>query len=443
MPSPAVAALKVRNYRLFAAGQVVSNTGTWAQRIAQDWLVLTLTHDSGLALGLTGMLQSLPMLFLGLWGGVVADRRAKRTVLVLTQASMGALAAGLGVLTVTGAVRPWHVYLCALGLGLATVFDQPARQSFTIEMVGPERLPAAVAVNSITFNGARVVGPAVAAAAIGWAGTGPMFLLNAASYAAVLAGLAAMRPGELYTAEPAAHGPRPLREGLRYVRARPALLLPIVVIGVVSGFGQSLQVILPLLAKQDLHQAASGYGLLTVGLAAGSVGGAVLATRRRRPRAAPLVAAAAAFGVFETAVAVMPTAWACFLVLVPAGVAGLTVNTTANAGVQLGARAGMRGRAMALYMVVLLSANSLGSMVLGAVAQAAGARTAIAAGGVTVTAGISLAVWLLARLYRTPVRRLLRAGAAPAPSTMPAGPAPASPPARPAGAAGEGAARTR
>jgi MFS family permease len=406
--SPTIQALKIRNYRLFASGQIISNTGTWMQRIAQDWLVLQLTHNSGLALGITSMLQGLPMLFFGMWGGVIADRYPKRNVLITTQAAMGILAVVLGLLTVTGLVHTWHVYLLALGLGIATVFDQPPRQSFTIEMVGRDHLSAAVAINSITFNGARVIGPAVAGFAIGWVGVGPMFLINAGSYVAVLVGLLVMRPGELYTADPVARSKRQLRAGLAYVGARVDLLLPIVVIGIVSSFGQSFQVVLPLLAKQNFHQAAAGYGILTAGLAIGSVVGAVNATKRKSPRMAVVLGAAAAFGVLETLAALMPAYWACFAILIPAGVAALTLNTSANASVQLGAEAGMRGRAMALYMLVLLSANSLGSLVLGGIAQATGPAVAIATGGITVVAGTLLTALGLARLYKMPVRQLLR-----------------------------------
>jgi MFS family permease len=406
--SATIQALKIRNYRLFASGQVVSNTGTWMQRIAQDWLVLQLTHNSGLALGITSMLQALPMLLFGMWGGLIADRYPKRHVLLATQAIMGGLALILGLLTVGGVVQTWQVYVLALGLGIATVFDQPTRQSFTIEMVGRDHLSAAVAINSITFNGARVIGPGLAGFAIGWIGIGPMFLLNAASYLAVLAGLAAMRPNELHTADPVARGKRQLRAGLAYVAGRVDLLLPVVVIGIVSGFGQSFQVVLPLLAKENFHQAASGYGVLTAGLAIGSVGGAVYATRRKSPRMAVVVGAAATFGAFEIVSGLSPTYWTCFAVLIPAGVAALTLNTSANASVQLGAGHGMRGRAMALYMLVLLSANSLGSLVLGALAQQLGAAAAIAIGGGTVIGGTLLAAGALAALYRLPLRQLLR-----------------------------------
>jgi MFS family permease len=417
--STTIQTLKNRNYRLFASGQVISNTGTWMQRIAQDWLVLQLTHTSGLALGITSMLQALPMLFFGMWGGVIADRYPKRTVLLTTQAVMGALAVILGVLTAAGTVQTWQVYLLALGLGIATVFDQPARQSFSIEMVGRDHLSAAVAINSITFNGARVIGPGLAGFAIGWVGVGPMFLINAASYLAVLLGLLAMRPSELHAADPVARDKKQLRAGLSYVGTHADLLLPIVVIGIVSGFGQSFQLILALLATQNFHQAASGYGILTAGLAIGSVIGAVNATKRTSPRMTVVLGAAATFGVFEIFSALAPAFWACFAVLIPAGVAGLTLNTSANASVQFGASHEMRGRATALYMLVLLSANSLGSLILSAIAQATGPATSIIVGGGIVTVGTPLAAIALARMYKVPLRHLVHIEAT-QPTTGPA-----------------------
>lgn len=419
MNSATIETLTIRNYRLFASGQAISNTGTWMQRIAQDWLVLQLTHNSGLALGITSMLQALPMLFFGMWGGVIADRYAKRTVLLATQATMGTLAGILGALTTAGTVQTWQIYLLALSLGITTAFDQPTRQSFSIEMVGQDHLSAAVAINSITFNGARVIGPTLAGFAIGWVGIGPMFLINAASYLAVLLGILAMRPSELHAADPLPREKKQLRAGLRYVSTHVDLLLPIVVIGITSGFGQSFQLILPLLAKQHFHQAASSYGILTAGLALGSVIGAIHATQRTSPRMTVVLGAAATFGIFEIFSALVPAFWACFVVLIPAGVAGLTVNTSANASVQLGTSHGMRGRAIALYMLVLLSANSLGSLILGVITQATGPATSITIGGGIVTLGTLLTVVVLARLYKTPPRRLLHIEAT-QPTTGPA-----------------------
>jgi MFS family permease len=406
--SSIVGALTIPNYRLFAAGQLASNTGTWMQRIAQDWLVLQLTDNSGLALGITSMLQALPMLLFGMWGGVIADRYPKRTVLILTQIAMGSLAAILGLLPMLGTVHIWHVYLLALGLGIATVFDQPTRQSFIIEMVGRKHLPDAVTINSIIFNGARIIGPALAGFAIGWVGIGPMFLLNAASYLVALAALMAMRREELETVDPVARGGRQLRAGLSYVGGRVTLLLPVMVIGITSAFGQTFQVLLPLLAKQDFGRGPSDYGMLIAALALGSLSGAMFTTKRRNPRVARILGAAVTFGVFEILTALMPTYWTCFAILVPAGVATLTLNVSANAGMQMGADPCMRGRAMALFMVVLLSANSLGSLILGAVAEATSVRMAIASGGAIVVVGTGLAAMALARRYRMPIRQLLR-----------------------------------
>jgi MFS family permease len=338
-----------------------------------------------------------------MWGGVIADRYPKRTVLFTAQAAMGSLSLILGVLTAAETVQTWQVYLLALGLGIGTVFDEPTRQSFMSEMVGRDHLLAAVAINSVTFNGARVIGPGLAGFAIGWFGIGPVFLINTVSYLAVLLALLTMRPSELRAADPVARDKKQLRAGLSYVGAHVVLLLPIVVTGIVSAFGQSFQVVLPLLAKQNFHQAASGYGLLTAGLAIGAVN----ATKRKSPHMVVILGAAATFGVFEIFSALVPAYWVCFTILIPTGVAGLTLNTSANASVQLGVGLGMRGRAMALYMLVLLSTNSLGSLILSAVAQATGPATSIAIGGGVVTLGTLLATVVLSRLYKMPLRHLL------------------------------------
>lgn len=389
--------LHTRNFRLFISGHVVSSTGTWMQRIGQDWLVLRLTNDSGTALGIAFALQFLPLLLLGLWGGVLADRYSKRRLLMITQASMGLQALVLGTLTVTGAVEVWHVYALAFGLGLATAFDNPTRQTFVLEMVGRDDAPNAIALNSATFNLARVVGPALAGLGIALVGTGPIFLVNAVSYGAVLVGLAAMRERELYLTERAERAPGQLREGLRYVAGNPVILLTLTIVTFLATFGLKFQVTLALLAKEVFGTDAGGYGVLSSAVAVGSVAGALLAARRARPRLRLVVGAAIAFGALMVVTAVMPTYWLVAAMLVPTGVAALAFNTAANATVQLTSSSVMRGRVMSLYMLVFLGSAPIGAPVVGWVAEVLGPRYSIALGGVLSILAAVVAAAVLAR----------------------------------------------
>ncbi len=295
--------LRNRNYRLFATGQVISLSGTWGQRVAQDWLVLELSGNSGVALGITTGLQFLPVLLFGLYGGVLADRYDKRRLLLGAQAAMGLLALLLAVLDLTGSVQLWHVYALAFGLGLASVVDTPVRQAFVSEMVGPDDLPNAVSLNSATFNSARIVGPAVAGIAIAAVGTGWVFAANALSYVAVLAGLRAMRAADLRPVEKLARAKGQLREGLAYVRARPDLLVPMVLVFMVGTFGLNFQITLALVVKEVFGRGAGSYGLLSACLAVGSLVGALASARRRGPpRQRTLFAAVLVFGLLEVLV---------------------------------------------------------------------------------------------------------------------------------------------
>jgi MFS family permease len=395
--SPTFHSLRVRNYRLFAAGQVVSNTGTWMQRVSQDWLVLELTH-SGTALGITTGLQFLPMLLFGLWGGVIADRYPKRTLLMITQTVMGLLALVLGTLVLTGAVAVWHVYLLAFALGLAAAVDTPTRQSFVMEMVGPEDLPNAVGLNSASFNVARVSGPAVAGLLIHAVGTGPVFLINAASYGAVLLGLGRMRVAELWSRPPAQRGRGQLRAGLRYVRGRPDLLLPITLVGIVGTFGLNFQMTLALFAKDVFDRGAQSFGVLSSAYAVGSLAGALLAARRGRARRRVLVGAVVAFGLLEITTALMPTYWTFMAMLVPTGCAVLTLNTAANSTTQLATDPTMRGRVMSLYLLVFLGGTPLGAPLMGAIAEAFGPRWSLIVGGaVSLVASLAVVAYFARR----------------------------------------------
>jgi MFS family permease len=399
--SPGIAttfrSLRNRNYRLFATGQVVSLTGTWGQRVAQDWLVLELSDDSGVALGVVTGLQFLPVLLFGLYGGLLADRYDKRRLLMGAQAAMAVLALALAVLDLSGAVALWHVFALAFALGLATAVDTPVRQAFVIEMVGPDDVPNAVSLNSVTFNAARIAGPALAGVAIAAVGTGWVFLANAVSYVAVLLGLRAMRAAELQPAAPLARAKGQAREGLRYVRSRPDLLVPILLVAVVGMFGLNFQVTLALVAKAEFGRGSGSYALLLVALAVGSLLGALASARRTGPpRQQRLFLAALAFGVLELAVGLAPTFAVMVVLLVPTGAAVLAFTTTANSIVQLGSAPQVRGRVMALYILVFLGGTPIGAPLVGLVADVLGPRAGLVlGGGVTAVAVVAAAAWTL------------------------------------------------
>src|SRR3569833_1298293 len=380
--------LRNRNYRLFSAGQVISNSGTWMQRVAQDWLVLSLTHGSGTALGITTGLQFLPLLLFGLYGGVLAARFPKRRVLMITQAAMGALALVLGVLALTGTAQVWHVYALAFGRGVATVVDNPTRQTFAVEMVGPNDLSNAIALNSAIFNTARIVGPAIAGVLIAAIGTGPVFMVNAASFGAVLVGLRVMRDDELYTRSRVPRAKGQLREGLRYVRERRDLVMLLIIVFFVAAFGMNFQMTTALMSREVFHSGASSFGLASTMLAVGAVCGSLLAARRMRPRMRLMLIAAAFFGVLEIVSGVMPNYNLFLVTLVPTGLALLTFNTTANAVMQLSVPDWMRGRVMGLYMLVFAGSSPIGAPLLGWLAEVFGPRSGLVIGGVVSLAAV-------------------------------------------------------
>ena len=325
-------ALGIRNYRIYAAGGVVSNTGTWMQRVAQDWLVLQLS-GSAAALGITTGLQFLPMLLFSLWGGVLAERFPKRRVLICTQAFSATTAAVLGVLVLTGTVATWHVFLLAFLLGVGTSVDGPARHSFVIEMVGREQVPNAVGLNSASFNVARIIGPSVAGLLIVAFGdnTGPVFLLNAASFAAVIFALTRMNPDELHPAPILERGPGQLREGVRYVLARRDLLCVLAIVFFAGTFGLNYQMTTALMATEVYGKGAGEYGLLGSILAIGSLSGALLSARRGAAHMRLIVLAGLVFGVLTIAAGLMPTYWLFAFSLIPVGFSALTLITSANA----------------------------------------------------------------------------------------------------------------
>ncbi|MBA5225820.1 MULTISPECIES: MFS transporter [Streptomyces] len=401
--------LRIRNYRLFFLGQVVSNTGTWMQRIAQDWLVLSLTGSST-AVGVTSALQFLPMLLFGLYGGVLVDRLPKRPTLLLTQSAMGLAGLALAVLTLSGHVQVWHVYLAAFAVGLATVMDNPARQTFVPEMVGPHQLQNAISLNSANFQSARLVGPAVAGVLITGVGTGWAFLLNGVSFLAPIAGLLLMRSRELHEIRRAPRGKGQLREGLRYVAVRPELVWPIVLVGFIGTFGFNFPVWLSAYADDVFHAGAGEYSLFNTLMAVGSLVGALLAARRGTARLRVLIAAALGFGVLEVLASVAPQLWLFALFMVPIGIFGMTVNVTANTSVQMATDPEMRGRVMALFMMVFMGGTPVGAPLVGWVTDAYGARVGFAAGGaISLTAAATVALLLL-RVGNQRVRLTWRGG---------------------------------
>ncbi|MCX5198660.1 MFS transporter [Streptomyces sp. NBC_00249] len=386
--------LRIRNYRLFATGQVVSNTGTWMQRIAQDWLVLSLTGSAS-AVGITIALQFLPMLLFGLYGGVLADRLPKRPLLIATQAAMGLTGIALAVLTLAGHVQVWHVYLAAFLLGLVTVVDNPARQTFVSEMVGPAQVANAVSLNSANFQSARLVGPAIAGVLITAVGSGWAFLLNGLSFAAPIAGLLLMRTRELHPVTPQPRAKGQLREGLAYVAGRPELVWPIVLVGFIGTFGFNFPIWLSAFVSDVFHGDAGTYGLFNTLIAAGSLAGALLAARRGQARLRLLVAAAVLFSVILLMTAFAPTFWLFAALMVPIGVFGLTVNVVANSSVQMATDPEMRGRVMALFMMVFTGGTPLGAPLVGWITDTYGARIGMAAGGaISLAAALGVALVL-------------------------------------------------
>ncbi|SMC72160.1 MFS transporter [Janibacter indicus] len=393
--SPTFASLSIRNYRIYALGAIVSNVGTWMGRVAQDWVVLTeLTDHSASALGIVTGLQFLPMLLLAPWTGAVVDRFPKRSLLLLTQAVLGLTALVGGVLVVTGAAQLWHFYLLALMTGVATAFDNPARQTFVSEMVPRERLSNAVALNSASFNLGRLIGPAVAGLVIAGIGSGQALLVNSLSFVTVIVALLALRASEL-TPAPRVTGRGSAREGLRYVRGRPDIILVMVLIFVLGTFGMNFQITIALMATQVFGRGAEGYGLLGSIMAVGSLSAALLAARRSEPRLRVLLLSLVGFTFAAAGTAIAPTYASFAVALAACGLTALTAMTTANAMVQMRTDPMMRGRVMALYMAIFFGGTPLGAPIIGWVGDVLGPRWTIGIGAAAV--GITLvgvSIWL-------------------------------------------------
>ena len=396
-----VSSLRQRNYRLFFFGQLVSIAGTWMQTVAQSFVVLDLTH-SGTQLGLTTAARFLPMFVFGPLGGVFADRMDRRRVLYVTQALSGLLAGVFAVTVGTHSIRLWIVYLLALALGFVNVFDNPARQSFISEMVSTGDLPNAVTLNSVAANMARVFGAAlggVIAAAIGLA---LCFTFNALSFGAVLVSLAAMRSSELFPAERVSRQKKQVRQGLRYVRNTPELLIPLLMIAVVGTLAWEFQVSLPLMASEVFHGGAGSYGVMASVMGGGAVVGGLISAARARPRARALCLAAIGWGIAILAAAVAPSFALELAALVFVGYGSITFNSLAKTTLQLAAKPEMRGRVMALWALAWMGSTPIGGPIVGWTGQAIGARWALVIGGVAALACGILALPALTRIDRRP-----------------------------------------
>ena len=395
--SPTFSSLKVYNYRVYAAGALISNTGTWMGRVAQDWLVLTqLTPHSSVALGVVTGLQFAPLALLAPVAGMVTDRFPKRRILFVTQSAMALTSLLTGVLVVTGAIQLWHIFVLAVVQGVATAMDNPARQTFVSEMVPYESLSNAVGLNSASFNAARLIGPGVAGLVIAAFHTGPAFFVNTFSFVAVLFALIRMRPGELRIT-PRHRGKGQIREGLRYVRGRPDIILIMALVFVLGTFGMNFQMTTALMATVVFHKGAGAYGLLGSIMAIGSLSAALLSARRPNPRLRVFLVPFAAFAVASAAAALAPSYDVFAVLLIPVGLTALTVLTTANSMVQLSVDPAMRGRVMALYMAVFMGGTPLGSPLIGWIGSAWGPRWTILVGSIATALAVLAAMVYLVR----------------------------------------------
>ncbi|HEY7967819.1 MAG TPA: MFS transporter [Solirubrobacteraceae bacterium] len=389
-------ALSVPNYRRYMSGQSISLVGTWMQMTAQAWLVLTLTKSST-ALGLIVALQTLPVLILCPYGGVIADRIDKRRAMVVLQSVMGLQALALGLLTVTGVVEVWEIGVLAVLLGFNNAFENPARQSFMSEMVGPENLRNAVTLNSVIVNVARVVGPAVAGILIATVGEGVCFLVNAASFVAVVASLLTLDSSALRPSPPMLRAAGQLREGLRYVARTPELAVPLLMMAVVGCLAYEFQVSLPVMARSGLHAGPDGFGFMTAAMGVGAVFGGLLVAWRGSTGVRPLVIATGAFGVAFAFAALAPSLGVELVALALVGWASITFMSTGNATLQLTADPSMRGRVMSLWFVAFQGSTPIGGPIIGWVMAEAGARAGLGVAAVTCVLVAMLGLLVLRR----------------------------------------------
>lgn len=388
--------LRSPNYRIWAAGALVSNVGTWMQRTAQDWLVLTqLTPHNAAAVGIVMSLQFGPQLLLLPWTGFAADHYDQRKLLIVTQALMGLLALTLGVFTVTGFVELWHVYVFAFLSGCASAFDAPVRQVFVAELVAEKDLSNAIALNSTSFNMARMIGPAVAGLTIASVGTGWAFLLNGSSFFAVLVSLFFLRVSGQHAKVRALRSKGSLTEGLRYVWARPDLKAILLMLFLIGTFGMNFPIFISTMAVTAFHADARAFGLLSSTLAIGTIAGALLAAGRERPQFKSLLNGAAIFGIGCTLAALAPNYWLFAVALVIIGVGAMTFSNTTNSLMQLTTEPAMRGRVIALRVGVALGGTPIGAPIVGWVADHLGPRWALGVGALSGILALGVAVYTL------------------------------------------------
>jgi MFS family permease len=402
--------LRTFNYRVWAAGALVSNVGTWMQRTAQDWLVLTqLTHQNASAVGIVMALQFGPQMLLLPWTGLAADYFNQRKLLMLTQATMGGLALILGVMTITGVVQLWHVYVFAFLFGCATAFDAPARQTFVAELVGDAELPNAIALNSTSFNAARMVGPAVAGLTIASVGTGWAFVLNGMSFIAVLTSLSLLRVDELHANARARLSKGSFTEGFRYVWSRPDLVVILIMLFLIGTFGLNFPIFISTMAVTVFHADVGAFGLLTSIMAIGTISGALLAAGRDRPRFMSVMIGATVFGLGCTLAALSPSYWLFAGSLVIIGVASLTVTNTTNSLMQISTEPAMRGRVMALRLAIALGGTPIGAPIVGFVSDHFGPRWGLGVGAASGFAAALVAVYAMAKgMSASPTTRAFR-----------------------------------
>lgn len=388
--------LRSPNYRIWAAGALVSNVGTWMQRTAQDWLVLTqLTPHNAAAVGIVMSLQFGPQLLLLPWTGFAADHYDQRKLLIVTQALMGLLALTLGVFTITGFVELWHVYVFAFLSGCASAFDAPVRQIFVAELVAEKDLSNAIALNSTSFNMARMIGPAVAGLTIASVGTGWAFLLNGSSFFAVLVSLFFLRVSGQHAKVRALRTKGSLTQGLRYVWARPDLKAILLMLFLIGNFGMNFPIFISTMAVTAFHTDARAFGLLSSTLAIGTIAGALLAAGRERPQFRSLLNGAAIFGIGCTLAALAPNYWLFAVALVIIGVGAMTFSNTTNSLMQLTTEPAMRGRVIALRVGVALGGTPIGAPIVGWIADHLGPRWALGVGALSGILAVGVAIYTL------------------------------------------------
>jgi MFS family permease len=392
--------LRIFNYRVWAGGAIVSNVGTWMQRTAQDWLVLTqLTHHNATAVGVVMALQFAPQILLLPLTGYVADHMDRRKVMLATQGAMGALALGLGLLTVTGLVQLWHVYVFAFLLGCVAAFDAPARQTFVSDMVGEVDLANAIALNSTSFHAARMIGPAAAGLLIAWIGTGWVFLINAGSFGAVLCSLCLLRLHELHAKPKPARTRGSFAEGFRYIARRPDLKAALLMMFLIGTFGLNFAIFISTMSVSVFHAGAGQFGLLSSIMAIGAVSGSLLAARRGKPHMGLLLAGAAVFGVGCVLAAVAPNYVLFGLILAVIGISTQTFTTSTNSLVQMSTEPSMRGRVVAILMAIAMGGTPIGAPIVGWVADHFGPRWALGVGAASGLAAATVGLGYLIK-YR-------------------------------------------